>query len=322
MTGGNRDTRGTNPEPLVSVVVPTYNRPEPLRRAVESVRAQTYGNVELIVVDDCSPTPARQVLADVPTDGFDTRYIRHAENRGANAARNNGIEAASGEFVAFLDDDDEWEPTKTERQVAAFEESGPDVGVVYNGMRVVYPDREQVVTSTVDGNVTTDILAGRSLAPFSTVMVRASVIERAGLPDERFPSWQDREWYLRLSEHCLFESLPEPLTIRHKTRDDRIAQDFEAKRDVSYPLFLSKHRSLAAEYGWRIERRFVASRSESLGTAALRNGYYADARKYLCRAIRYYPFSKTCYTHLLAALGGEYTYLPARKARQVLGLLR
>lgn len=315
-----RDRMSTS-EPLVSVVLPTYDRPERLRRAVESVRGQTYGNVELIVVDDCSPTPAERELSDIEFEGFEVRYIRHAENRGANATRNKGIEAARGEFVAFLDDDDEWTPTKIKRQVRTFAEADPGVGVVYTGMRVVYRNRTQVTASTVSGDVTEDILVGRSLAPFSTIMVRTSAIEAAGLPDERFPSWQDREWYLRLSRYCRFEALPEPLVVRNMAHEDRIAKDFEAKRDVSYPLLLSKHRPLAAEYGRLIERRFVATYSESLGTAAVRNGYHADATKYLLEAIVHYPFSATSYTHLLASLGGEYTYRPARKVQRALGVL-
>ena len=308
-------------KPLVSVVVPTYDRPERLRRAVESVREQTYEDIELIVVDDCSPTPAEQVLSNFDIEGLGVRHIRHAENRGANAARNNGIEAASGEFVAFLDDDDEWDPTKLERQVTAFTEAGPDVGVVYTGMRIVLEDRTRTTINTTSGDVTRDVLVGESFATFSAVMVRAAVIGEAGLPDERFPSWQDREWYLRLSQVCRFAALPEPLTIRHMAHEERIAESFEAKRDVSYPLFVSKHRSLAAEYGWMCERRFVASRSGALGKAALRNEYYADARKYLLRAIIHYPFLVPCWKHFLAALGGRYTYRSAQKARRAVRLL-
>lgn len=304
--------------PLVSVVLPTYDRPERLRRAVESVNEQTYGNVELIVVDDHSSTPAEQVLADYSFEGLRVRHIRHAENEGANTARNNGIEAARGEFIAFLDDDDEWVPTKLERQVRVFSEADPEVGVVYTGMRLLYSEGTRTVVNTTEGDVTKDILVGRPLAPFSAVMVRAAVIERAGLPDERFPSWQDREWYLRLSQHCRFEPLPEPLTIQCRENEDRITRDFEAKRDISYPLFLSKHRSLAREHGWVYERRFVATLSESIGRAALRDESYPDARRYLLKAIVHYPFSPTSYLLLLATLGGGYTDRLAARAQRIL----
>jgi len=310
--------------PLVSVVLPTYDRPMFLERAVESVLEQTYRNAELIVVDDCSPTPAREILSEFSSDDVRTTQIRHDENRGANAARNSGIEAASGEFIAFLDDDDRWDPTKLERQVARFEGSPPDIGVVYTGVRIVADSGELNVHLPTPGNKTTeDVLAGRFSATFSTLMIRSSVINEAGLPDERFPSWQDREWCVRLSQHCRFEPVTQPLLIRHHGHGARISEDFEAKRDVSYPLFVSKHRPLAAEYGPACERQLMASLSGSLGWAALRNGYYADARKYLFRSIIERPFSEPeRYLRLFASVGGSYTYRPAREASRLLRSLQ
>lgn len=93
-------------EPLVSVVLPTYDRPAFLRSAVESVAAQTYTNVELIVVDDDSPTPAAEAIdEDLLGSSITLRVLRGEGNRGVNAARNEGIRAAGGEYIAFLDDD-------------------------------------------------------------------------------------------------------------------------------------------------------------------------------------------------------------------------
>jgi hypothetical protein len=106
--------------PLVSVVVPTYDWPEKLRAAVESVAAQTYPNIELVVVDDCSPTLARSVLASAAPESLSYTCIRHDENRRANAARNTGIRATDGDIVSFLDDDDRWDPAKTTVEVEAF----------------------------------------------------------------------------------------------------------------------------------------------------------------------------------------------------------
>jgi glycosyltransferase involved in cell wall biosynthesis len=304
--------------PLVSVVLPTYDRTGYLRRAVESVLTQTYGNIELIIVDDRSPTPASEVLSTLPSDRRSRiRHIRHEENRGANAARNTGIEATSGEFVAFLDDDDVWERTKIERQVEVFDRAGPDVGVVYTGSRLIDDDDNDLMVDIpeISGRVTRDILAGRSAGEFSVLMVRSDVIDAAGRPDERLPSWQDLEWCLRLSEHCEFEPVPEPLMIRQTGHEGRISQEFEAKRDVSYPLFMSKHRDLAAEYGPEYERLLVASLSWMLGLAAIKNGYYADARKYLLRSIRKRPFSlpSNRYLYVLASLGGGYTYRSSQR---------
>ena len=103
--------RSNSDAPLVSVVLPTYDRPALVRKAVASVGAQTYPNVELLVVDDCSPTPVEQALEGLSLGpSIAVRVLRHEENRGGNAARNTGIRVAAGEYVAFLDDDDRWHP--------------------------------------------------------------------------------------------------------------------------------------------------------------------------------------------------------------------
>ncbi|MFC5969862.1 glycosyltransferase family 2 protein [Halomarina salina] len=299
--------------PVVSVVIPTYGRPERLRAAVESVRAQTYDAVELVVVDDCSPTPARETLADVPSAGLARlEILRHDENRGANAARNTGIEAATGEFVAFLDDDDRWREEKLAAQVHAFETGGDAVGAVCTGTEYDGPQGTVTKVPTADGDVAEDILMGAPFGEFSALMVRRSVVEQAGLPDTEFPSWQDKEWYIRLSLHCEFRSLPELLTLRDIEHADRISHDFETKRDVSYPLFLARHRDLARSYGRRCERRFLATLNTTLGRSAVRCERYADARTHFARALKWDPTLTECYPLFLASLGGRYSYELAR----------
>lgn len=301
--------------PLVSVVLPTYNRPERLAVAAESVNEQSYGPIELLVVDDHSERPAREVLETEALVGEpggieEVRHVRHDRNRGANAARNSGIEAASGEFVAFLDDDDRWAPEKIARQVGRFRETDPSVGVVYTGTTYTDPDGtvQRAESAVTHDDATRAILVGKRIGEFPALLVRREVFDAAGLPDERFPSWQDREWCLRASRHCSFEAVADPLLIREVGHGDQISDDFASKRDVSYPLFVRKHRPLAADYGRIVERRFVASLSRHLGMAAVSTGHYDDARRYLLRAIRYWPGETLAYSYLLAALGGERTH--------------
>ncbi|RLM34463.1 MULTISPECIES: glycosyltransferase family A protein [unclassified Haloarcula] len=310
-------------DPLVSVVLPTYDRPENLRNAVQSVQEQTYSHIELVVVDDHSPTPAADTLSPLSFDELTVEIIRHEENRGANEARNTGIRESTGEYIAFLDDDDDWAPSKIEKQVAAFREAGPEVGVVYTGSEYVYDDYVRTVTFSLEGDVTEEMLRGRSLGEFTTLMVRRDVVRAAGLPDTDFPSWQDRDWLLRLSRHCEFKTVPEALTTRRrKTGEDSISDNFEEKRDISYPLFIEKHRDLAAEYGWRCERAFMAATTESLGQEALKNGYYADAKKYLLKALRYHPLDRSRLVYALVAYGGKYTYRAAHTLASLLHRVR
>jgi glycosyltransferase involved in cell wall biosynthesis len=305
-------------KPLVSVVVPTYDRPDRLRRAIESVAAQTYSRVELVVVDDCSPTPLESVVDSVDLAHLQqVTYLRNEENRGGSATRNRGIRASTGEYVAFLDDDDEWKPTKLARQVETFAASTDDVGLVYVGTELRRGNRPvNTVVRSLRGWVTDALLRGESISEYSGVMVRAVVFETVGYPDERFPSWQDREWFVRLSTEYAFEACEEPLVVRHLEGDDRITKNYAVKRDVTYPLFVETFRPLAAERG--LERAFEAAMAGKMGRTAVQHGHYADARRFLCRSLRLDPTDTEGYLFLVTALGGRYTYEPARRGRQVL----
>ena len=304
--------------PLVSVVLPTYDRPDRLRRARESVAAQTYPNVEVVVVDDCSPTPLESVVESADLRSLSAvRYLRNEENMGGNATRNRGIEAASGEFIAFLDDDDEWKPTKVARQVEAFRESADDVGLVYTGTELRHEGEVvNTVVHSLRGHVTEELLRGASISEYSGVMVKADVVETVGLPDPAFPSWQDREWFVRLSTDYAFEAVEEPLVVRYLEGGDRITRNYETKRDVTYPLFVETFRPLAAERG--LERAFEAAMAGKMGRTAVQHGHYGDARRFLLRSLRLDPRDGEGYLFLATALGGRYTYAPARRGRQLL----
>ncbi|MFC6974687.1 glycosyltransferase family 2 protein [Halomicroarcula sp. GCM10025709] len=120
MTGADR--------PRVSVVVPTYNRADTVGRAVESALAQTVTDIEVVVVDDGSTDDTAAVVTGI--DDERVRYLAHERNRGRSAARNTGIEAARGEYVAFLDSDDRWLPGKLDRQLAELSRRPPEwIGV-------------------------------------------------------------------------------------------------------------------------------------------------------------------------------------------------
>jgi glycosyltransferase involved in cell wall biosynthesis len=309
----------SEPDPLVSVILPTYNRPEYLESAAHTVNEQTYGNIELVVVDDHSSTPAEEVLNRVTVDSLSrVTHVRHETNRGANAARNNGIRASEGEFLAFLDDDDQWAPEKIKRQVERFQAAGPETGVVYTWIQYAEPDGTARNTKTPEtaGDVTKALLTGERVSEFSALMIRASVVDKAGLLDERFISWQDREWCIRLSQHCEFQPVPELLTTRYMDHGGQITDDFESKRDVSYPLFIRKHRSLAAEYGRICERQFVAEHTRILAWSAIRNGFYGEARRLLLHALWYYPLSTESYLFLLTSIGGGYTHRIAKRLKR------
>jgi len=299
--------------PLVTAVVTTYDRPDHLRSAVESVREQTYENVELVVVDDHSTTPARAVLDDVSLDSLSAhRVVRHERNRGANAARNTGIEAASGEYVAFLDDDDHWLPKKLSRQVHAAETD--DAGVVYCGIKRSLPDAERIeMPRAVDGDMTKALLCANVVGSMSVSMVDTDVAERVPL-DERFPCWADLEWFVNLSRETTFTRVPEPLVVYDCDSPGRLTEDFE-KTQHGCELFVDEFEPLAAEYGDRFRREFRAWAAFRAGKSAFHAGRYDRARQLLADAVREYPLEPEFLPYLLAALGGERTHALGRRVR-------
>lgn len=302
--------------PLVTVVLPTYGRPAFLPQAIESVVSQTYDRIELVVVDDGSPDPIAPIVRSANTGDLKVEFIRHETNQGASAARNTGIQRSTGDLVAFLDDDDIWRDTKIERQVKLFSRSPSRLGVVYTGQK--YVDQEGRTTNvrmpTTSGNVTRALLTGEPINPFSCVMVRAEVINDAGTPDERLPSLQDWEWYLRLSRHCTFKPIPEALVVR-RVGHDQIGSEHEAKRDVSYPLIIKKHRSLAADLDCVDE--FLAHFSRMLAISALHNQRYWEANRHTIQAIKHNPTHVRGWQILLTALGGPLTYRLFRRSRRL-----
>ena len=186
--------------PKVSVIVPTHNRASMLPRAVDSVLAQTFTDFELIIVDDASEDETPEVVAGMTDPRI--RPFRHSHNRKLAATRNTGIANARGEYVAFLDDDDEFLPTKLERQVEALDSAGPDVGMVYAWWNTVGPTGavEYAGRPTAQGCVFEQALALRLILGMgSTSMFKASAVIAAGGFDESIVRSEDLDFLCRLT---------------------------------------------------------------------------------------------------------------------------
>ncbi|KAA9404509.1 glycosyltransferase family 2 protein [Haloarcula sp. CBA1131] len=313
------ENEGHSANPLVTVVITTYDRPEFLQKAVDTVTAQRYDPIELIVVDDHSPTPADDVLNDRDLDFERFEIHRHAENQGANAARNTGIEVASGEYIAFLDDDDRWDPEKIATQVNAFQDSGPEVGVVYTGRKVV--DDDGGVTRVwapdqPDGDMTKALLCRNVVGTQSSVMVRSDIAKETPF-DETIPRWADLEWYVAASTKCEFAAVDEPLVIYDRRAHNRISDDYEVLEE-SYELFIEKYRDLAASYGPLFERKMLAWSAYRVGNASLNARYYDMARRYFFRALALYPFEPTFLIYAATTVGGRTTHRISQHIKRIL----
>jgi hypothetical protein len=201
-------------KPLVSVIIPTHNRASLLREALASVESQqgigrAY-DLEIIVVDDASSDETPQIARA----HAGVRYLRLPINRGLPAARNAGVQASRGRYLAFLDDDDLWFPCKLECQVAALE-SHPEAGVVYSPCIVRSDHREFLVPAPGQapaGQVLESLLE-HNLAPVHCFLVRRALLDAAGHFDERLPCFEDHDLWLRLAIHTPFLFVPRPVGI-------------------------------------------------------------------------------------------------------------
>jgi glycosyltransferase involved in cell wall biosynthesis len=305
--------------PLVSVVLPTYNRPALLPETINSVTDQSYERIELIVVDDHSTYSQRDIVNDVSHEGIEeVVFVRHDDNKGLSAARNTGIEQASGELIAFVDDDDIWMEEKIQRQVDLFLSSRDDVGAICTGVKSINADGDVISTWGVvpEGVITKDLLYDTIVA-VPTLLVRRSVIADAGGFDERLRVYEDREWVVRLSQHCEFRSIPEPLLITQRDDDhDSLTPDLDTRKQVSQPILMDTFRSIAREYGTLVERKSVAYVTFSLGYIALKQGEKSDARQFIGKALLTWPFVLKFYPYMLGAVLGDNGYKTVRKMKR------
>jgi glycosyltransferase involved in cell wall biosynthesis len=207
--------------PLISVVIPTFNRGWALREAVDSVLSQEYPEYELIVVSDGSTDDTAEILADY---GDRIAVIRQ-ENRGVSAARNRGVREAAGSLIAFLDSDDLWLPGKLETQ-AAFFQARPDALIcqteetwVRNGRRVNPKNRHKKPS----GDIFLPSLELCLVSP-SAVMMRRELFEVMGGFDESLPACEDYDLWLRIGCRYPVYLIDTPLIIKRGGHNDQLSR--------------------------------------------------------------------------------------------------
>lgn len=177
--------------PLVSVIIPTYKSRGGLKKSIDSVLAQTYTNIEIIVIDDNNPDSKERELTEMEMLQYanceNVIYLKHSVNKNGAAARNTGIKASKGEFIAFLDDDDTWYPSKIENQLDFIQER-KDVDAVYT---FTQSGNKQPWVIPFEGNVIVPLLMNRTRMYTSTLLMTRHSIEIIGGFDESFRRHQD-----------------------------------------------------------------------------------------------------------------------------------
>ena len=231
---------------LVSVIITTHNRkPQIVLRAVNSVLRQTYKNIELIVVDDStSDYPYRGEVKQSVCDISDSiLYIDHGSCKGSCAARNNGLDKAHGEYVAFLDDDDEWLPTKIEEQLKGF--INDKIALVYSRCIIVdevnghtYLQKKKLIR----GYVFKSLLMTNFLGGTSVPLIRRSCIDKVGGFDTKYKSMQDYDLWLRIAKRYPVNYINKPLTKYYIHSNERISNNWDNKLSGRLRLLNKYHK--------------------------------------------------------------------------------
>ena len=204
---------------LVSVIITTYGNPNKLERAINSALNQTYGDIEVIVVDDNNPnTESRKKTEMVMTlyqSNMKVTYIKHDKNRNGAAARNTGIDSANGTYIAFLDNDDIYTSERIEKSVYYLENNKTDAGVLTSVILTEDGVPVSAVTPEEGENLCYRLLEGKtSLGTGSNLFFRKEIVDDIGKFDVRFLRYQDLEYFLRVASKYKIGIISEKLIIK------------------------------------------------------------------------------------------------------------
>nr|WP_289037943.1 glycosyltransferase family 2 protein [uncultured Allobacillus sp.] len=293
---------------LVSVVITTYKRDKKvLKRAIDSVLKQTYTSFELIVVDDNGLNNEYQKGVEEVVNSVKTikgiKLIKHEMNQGAQKARNTGIKNASGKYIAFLDDDDEWLDRKLELQIDKFRDADDDnLGLVYcwyYKYKQLGEDRYDKILqkSTIKTQrVNKELLYKNFIGSTSFPLIKKECFDNVGYFDENLEAKQDYDMWIRISKKYKVDYIAEPLCIYYDHFEERITNNI-AKKVRAEQTFLEKH----LEY-IQNDKKALATRNKIIGMFYLKGNDYSNARKYIWKSIKLLPFNYKVHLLMLISI--------------------
>lgn len=251
-------------EGLVSVVIPTRNRAALLGRALDSALGQTYAPLEVIVVSDGSEDETEHLMREAEKSRENVRFLSYFPGRGGNHARNMGIQAARGAWVAFLDDDDEWLPDKLRLQME-LAKTDPEMGLICTAFTYIQDATgyRRYFCPSAPYDASRAILAENCVGSTTTVMARHELLDACGLFDEEMPARQDYDMWVRLCQLTKVGVVKQSCVEYHN-----LAENGQISRN--YRLFVSANARLQEKYGaLRVQRLSPSAQKKARAREAL-----------------------------------------------------
>lgn len=267
-------------DPMVSVIIPNFNYSQYLREAIDSVIAQTYGHIEIIVVDDGSTDSSREVL-----DSYGEQIATvFQKNQGVSAARNAGVGKSRGEYIAFLDADDAWLPAKIERQLAMFENDA-ELGLVHVGVVEIDGDGNHLLERTdgMSGRVADELLRFEGpviLGGGSGFMVPRRILDEIGGFDTRLSTSADWDLIYRVSCGYAVGFVPEIL-LKYRVHSSNMHGNIGA---MEHDMMLGFEKAFA-DGSTADRRKSYGNLHKMLAGSYFRSGKYADFTRHAFKSI-------------------------------------
>jgi glycosyltransferase involved in cell wall biosynthesis len=263
--------------PTVSVIIPTHNRAQFIQRAIASVLEQSPAVLEVIVVDDGSKDETESIVTNCARKDARIRFLRHDRQKGAQAARNTGLRAAQGEWIAFLDSDDQWLPDSLTSRLRAAKERA--LQVVHSECYVHNAGSaspEPYGVPPMQGRIYSEILRTLGVGPlYPSLMFTREALAKIGFLDESIVSYQEWDTAIRLAKYYEFAFVAEPTFLYDCRHDVSISKDvLRAAKGYEQvvrkhwwaflfhagPKGLAAHYQLVASYYWRVNDETQAKR--------------------------------------------------------------
>lgn len=292
-----------NNTPLVSVIIPTYNRAHILARSIDSVLNQTYKHLELIIIDDCSDDNTEEFLLKNYNDTR-IRYIKQLDNQGSNAARNRGIKEAFGDFIAFQDSDDAWFSHKLEVLVPELLNSPDNVGAIFHKTRLNKFDgstSEYPLCYILPKNFHQASLLQNYVGTVSLI-IKKHFIQKIGGFDEELPRLQDWDLSIRLSSICDFLFVNEVLVDAFHQKESISSDGSKLKKALN--IFYFKYQSEIENLPNSLQSKVL----NKYGSLLCREGITATGKKYLMKSLMRNPFNCRSAFQLSASFIGSSFY--------------
>ncbi len=288
--------------PSVSVIIPAYNQANFIDKAIESVLRQTYKDFELIIINDGSKDNTEEIIKNY--SDFRIRYICHKKNLGISEARNSGIRASRGKYIALLDSDDEFLPEKLDMQVKLLRNESSDVGVVCAWSFNVDENGNYISKRGLprkEGYIFEDLLS-KNYISVPTLLIRRECFEKVGLFDSSLDVQEDWDMWIRIAKYYKFSLIKIPLAKR-RIHPNRLSYDLEKKVVTAKRIIKKNINEL------KIRRNIHSKHYFYIGLRYCYMGKTRIGRRYFCKAISLYPFYIRYYILIFVSLSGSKCFL-------------